>query len=64
MADPFRLSDPAMNLQFSKDWGAGRFHERLADEAAKWLKARQNTPPQAPTTKSSPYGRLRSWRAP
>lgn len=62
MANPYRMSDPDLNLQFARDWGAGRFHIRLAAEASRWIEARREKRRQAtkPPLRSA---RLRAWRA-
>ncbi len=57
-----RRSDPDLNKQFNRDWGAGRFHARLAGEAAAWLKKRRRRTVKA-TLAWSESGKLRSWRA-
>ncbi len=57
-----RRSDPDLNTQFSRDWSAGRFHARLAGEAAAWLKARRDRTVKA-TLARCKSGRLRAWRA-
>ena len=53
-----RKSDPDKNALFARDWGAGRFHVRLAGEAARWLKARRNKEVRASLARSQPV-RLR-----
>ena len=61
MADLSRLSDPAANYRFSRDYGAGRFHLRLAAEAARWLKARRKS--RGRGAQEAKRARCRSWRA-
>ena len=61
MANPSQLSDPILNYRFSRDWGAGRFHLRLAAEAEQWLAARRKMRRRRdPAPKGA---KLRSWRA-
>ena len=59
MADLSRLSDPDLNLQFARDWGAGRFHARLAAEAARWLAAKRKERGRGAPSKRA---RMRGWR--
>lgn len=62
MAEFSRMSNPGENLQFARDWGAGRFHVKLAEEAARWLKARRNKEVRASLARSRPV-EIRAWRA-
>ncbi len=60
MANPSQRSDPDLNYQFARDWGARRFHVRLADEAARWLKVRREKRSGRAPARSV---RLQAWRA-
>ena len=62
MVDPARMTDPGENVQFRRDWGAGRFQVKLAAEAARWLEARRKKRRQA-STPPPPSARLRAWRS-
>ena len=57
-----RKSDPDKNYLFARDWGAGRFHARLAGEAARWLEARRNKQARVSLARSR-LPRLRAWSA-
>lgn len=57
-----RKSDPDLNYLFARDWGAGRFHARLAAEAAHWLEARRSKQARVNLALSRPP-RLRAWSA-
>ena len=47
MVDFSRMTDPGENVQFRRDWGAGRFQVKLAAEAARWLESRRKKRRQA-----------------
>ena len=64
MVDFSRMTDPGENVQFRRDWGAGRFQVRLSAEAARWLEARRKKRTRArASTALSRHARMRSWRA-
>ena len=60
MANPSQLSDPDLNLQFARDWGAGKFHARLAAEAARWLAAKRKARGRGFQSRNA---KIRVWRA-
>ena len=51
---------PPATTAFLRNWGAGRFHARLAAEAARWLRARRKMRRRGAPSR---HARMRSWRA-